>query len=1345
MHYYTEPLEHLPAGTNATAFFVKARALALLAVLCFAAGAARAQSTPTGTLTGVVADVNGAAVPNANVTAKNRDTALARSVTSDGEGRWTIPALPAGTYDVTYEAGGFKKLVSQAVAVEASVPRTLDARLEVGDIAGEVVTVTGESVAVTTPDTATLSRQISAEQLVAVPTSTRSFTQLLNTEAGVSADLAPVSTNSNGNQSPSVNGTRTTSTSLFFNGVDATNITTNEGSLNDNIAPAPETLQEVKLQTSLYDASTGRSGGGNFQLVTKTGTNSFNGTAYYYIQNEKLNANDFFFNKEGIDRPKARRNEGGFTIGGPVVRERFFFFGGYQYTNAVTGFVPTARSTSVVPLAFALLGNDRTAQSIANAFNAARDQFRASAQGGQLAPVCASTPLPAGCLTASDISPVAVNLLNLRNPATGDFILAAPRAGQRIIGYDRTNRTGAGAITTRAFQFGNVPVTSRALFEDNPLVQQLNVLPSEFEQHQFTARLDGRLTSKNTLAGTFFFSNFPALDSFPDPSSLVSPFVLRRADRNRTLAVSDQHIFSPSLINEARFGYFSLNNTRALDEPYLAQELTSEAVGISNPALLFDDSPATRRLGHFIGRPGTNLSQFSFGGPNDSFNKRKQQTYSFADNVTWITGAHTLRFGGDFKSHRYDSSLPEEQATEFEKFDSITQLVTGNATEADTQFGLTEKSFRFKDYSGYVADDWKLSRRLTMNLGLRYELFMWPTEKDGRIGNFDFDGFEQCFSQTGGTLSLCDNPAPGFIVPSNVRMTGLGNVDGAIAATARVDNDHTLRGQDTNNFAPRVGLAYSPFDSNRVVVRGGFGVFFDRPSAAFINTVFSNYPFLREIEITVPSGNVPLANAFGAQPTTLPLSNWLPFRIVRASGAGGSYVIRDATGVTADARGNPTVGVNLGNIAETFEFRAVDRDLKTPYVQQWNLGVQYEVTKNLLFEARYVGTRGRDLLQALAFNQGYDLNDPSTPDHIYERFNQAYLAAGSPNGPLNAGATARERGAGRAFGFANPYRVGQTATCAGGVLGGVAGAPVDLNLANPLTCSGTTIGGGQVINFEARVPVLGFNVPEALLLQSNGNSIYHGAQFSLTKRFSDGLQFNAAYTFSKSLDTSSTDPGSTAGSGKPDVPNTGFVVQGDQRNVEGSRAVSDFDRTHRLSLNFVYQLPGYASSNRLLNGWQLSGFLQAQTGTPYSIFAPEPELQTAPQYADLVRGSGGLYRLGFGRPALCGSLEELSRQGADITEDAFDSGALCTAFGQNGSLGRNALRAPAQHRFDLGLVKSTKLTETTSLELGWDVFNVFNRANFAAPDSELGSPDFGRITNTTGGPRVMQFRAKLKF
>ena len=1275
-----------------------------------------AQGGATGSLSGVVQDPNGANLPGVSVTVSNINTSAARTVTSDGEGRWSIPGLAVGAYQVTYELNGFKKLVREHLPVEASVPRTLEDRLELGDV-GAVVNIT-ESAALVTPETSTTFRQLSSEDLVAVPTSTRSFTQLLSTEAGVNTDLSPVLTNGNGNQSPSVNGTRTTSTSLFFNGIDATNITTNEGSLNDNIAPAPETLQEVKLQTSLYDASTGRSGGGNFQLITKQGGNSFNGTAYYYLQNEKFNANDFFFNKEGIDRPKARRNEAGFTLGGPIANDRVFFFGSYQYTNALTGFVPTARSMTVLPLALGRITGARTAQALADAFNAEN-----------------GCTVNVNCLTASDISPTALRLFNLMNPVTGDFVIPSPRPNARPIGIDR-----AGA---RAFQFGFAPgVVSRTLRENNPLVQQLNVEPSEFKQHQLSTRLDARLTKQNSLTGTFFLANFPALDSFPDPSSLASPFTLRRADKNRTLAISDQHIFGPNLIHEARFGFFSLNNTRSLDDPFLTDEFTSAALGIANPALLFDDSPGTRRLGHFIGRPGTNMSQFSFGGPNDSFNQRKQQTFSFSDSVTWIKDSHTFRFGGDFKRHRYDSSLPEEQATEFEKFDSFTQLLTGNATEADTQFGVTTKSFRFQDYSGFIADDWKVSRKLTLNLGLRYELFMWPTEKDGRIGNFDFSSFQQCFTQTGGSTSLCDSPASGFLVPGNVTPTGLGNVDAAIAATARAGNNHTLNGQDTNNFAPRIGFAYSPLESNRLVIRGGFGYFYDRPSASFINTVFSNYPFLREIEITVPSGNVPYDNAFNAQPTTLPLSNWLPFRVTRGSGVGGTYVIRDNTGVSRDPRGTPTTPA--GNIAETFEFRAVDRDLKTPYVQQWNLGFQYEVTKNLLFEARYVGTRGNNLLQAVAFNQGYDLNDSNTPDHIYERFNQAYVAAGSPNGPLNAGSTARERGLGRAFGFANPYRVGGSATCAGGVLGIPSATPRDLNLANPLTCSGSTLGGGQVINFEARVPILGFNVPEALVLRSNGESTYHGAQFSITQRLSRGLHFNAAYTWSKSMDTSSTDPGSTAGSGKPDVPNTGFVVQGDVRNLEANRAVSDFDRTHRFSLNFVYELPKVGGS-KFLSGWQLSGFFQAQSGSPYSIFSPEPEIQTALQYAELVRGSGGLYRLGFGRPGLCGSLDDLRQQGADISESAFNRSAICSALGQNGSLGRNVLRGPMQSRFDLGILKSTRLSENVTLELGADVFNVFNRVNFAVPDSELGSPDFGRITNTVGGPRVMQFKAKVKF
>ncbi|HSK73020.1 MAG TPA: hypothetical protein VK892_15075, partial [Pyrinomonadaceae bacterium] len=520
-----------------------------------------------------------------------------------------------------------------------------------------------------------------------------------------------------------------------------------------------------------------------------------------------------------------------------------------------------------------------------------------------------------------------------------------------------------------------------------------------------------------------------------------------------------------------------------------------------------------------------------------------------------------------------------------------------------------------------------------------------------------------------------------------------------------------------NNFAPRVGLAYQVTD--KLVFRGGYGLFYDRPSAAFINTIFSNYPFLREVEITVPSGNVPIGTAFSSTPTTIPLNQWLPFRIVRTAGAGGSYQIRDNTPVTTDSRGVPFAGGLTGNIAETFEFRAIDRDLQTPFIHQWNVGLQYELFKDLLFEARYVGTAGRNLLQATALNQGYDLNDPNTPDHIFERFNQAYVAAGSPNGALNSGSTARARGLGRAFGFLNSV-TGQ----------------VDLNLANAA---------GQVINFEARVPILGFNVPEALILRSNGYSNYHGGQFSLTKRFSDNLQFNVAYTFSKSIDTMSSDPGSTAGGGKPDVPNTGFIAQGDARNHGNNRGLSDFDRTHRFSANFLWEIPTFGSNNRFISGWSIAGFFQAQSGTPFTVFASEPEIGSAAQYTDLVRGSGGLYRLGFGRPNINCTAEE-AILGYDGTSPAIDRSCFSSPLGGFGNLGRNTFRGPSQKRFDISFAKNTRLTETVSFEVGFDIFNLFNTANFANPNNDLQDGiDFGLITSTQGGPRVGQFRAKLRF
>ena len=259
-----------------------------------------------------------------------------------------------------------------------------------------------------------------------------------------------------------------------------------------------------------------------------------------------------------------------------------------------------------------------------------------------------------------------------------------------------------------------------------------------------------------------------------------------------------------------------------------------------------------------------------------------------------LSGSIVFRFGAEYKAHSFNSALPEEQATEFEKYDNITQLLRGVATEADTQFGITEKRFRMRDMSAFFADDFKLSSRLTLNLGVRWEWFGWPEERDGHIGNFDPS-----------LVTNPLNPLAGFIVPSNVNNTGFVAIDTAVAATSRASTKHTLNGQDLNNFAPRFGFAYTPFQSSKFVIRGGYGIFYDRPSAAFINTIFSNYPFLREEEVTFPASSVPLTTAWSQQDPNFPFNQYLPNRIVRTAGATGTYQIRDGTNVTLGADGTP--------------------------------------------------------------------------------------------------------------------------------------------------------------------------------------------------------------------------------------------------------------------------------------------------------------------------------------------------------------------------------------------------------------------------------------------------------
>ena len=305
-------------------------------VFALAAVQARAQTGANTGLTGRVSDPAGASIAGVTVTVISVDTDQQRTVRTNSTSVWEVRFLTPGVYRLVFECPGFKKLTQDGVNVTTAEVAVVNVQLEVGSIDQSIdVTANAEMLS---QGSATMVRTLDRRELEGLPTLARNFTQLLVIEPGVSADISELLSNDNASISPSVNGARTTNNSIVFNGIDVTSLlccnsrvngskgTIDEGggTLSRNLAPALETLQEVKLQTSLYDAGTGRNGGGNFQLVSKSGTNQFHGSAYYFLQHDKLIANDFFFNRAGLDRPIHHRNEAGGTIGGPLIKNKTF-------------------------------------------------------------------------------------------------------------------------------------------------------------------------------------------------------------------------------------------------------------------------------------------------------------------------------------------------------------------------------------------------------------------------------------------------------------------------------------------------------------------------------------------------------------------------------------------------------------------------------------------------------------------------------------------------------------------------------------------------------------------------------------------------------------------------------------------------------------------------------------------------------------------------------------------------------------------------------------------------------------------------------------------------------------
>jgi outer membrane receptor protein involved in Fe transport len=1112
----------------------------------FLAAAAVAQTT--GTITGTVRDASHAVIPDVHVIARGTAPSLQRQTVTNHAGDYVLAFLPPGDYEVEFQHDGFATVVESAtldvterIAVNAMLQQSSAAfRVEVSANAEDLQT-----------ETATLGRTVDGKTINSLPLSTRNFTQLLTSSAGATATLNDATALGRGTQIISTDGARTTENAITIDGIDAINIHTDSASdngvgSNGILVPSPEAIQEFKVQTSLYDASSGRAAGASVALVTRSGTNQFHSSAFEFFRNTVLDANNFFFNTTGSARPELNQNQFGGTFGGPLKRDKTFFFLSYQGTRQKDGY---SGSTS---LALPPVPTVRTDATLGAAFATSKPQ-----EGTVLVDA-----------NGSNINPVALAILNLKG-SNGAYIIPSPQIPGTGVNY-----------------------TASA--------------PSIFNEDQGIANIDHELTSKDRLSVKVMAGADPTYKSFGDANVLGFGSTQNFWEELYTLA--DTHVFSPNFVNDARFGAM-----RTIGMVLPQDKIPLGAIGMQRfNSSEYNDIPLITVTGAF--EIGYDLNGDQSVHPTE---------YQFRDTISWVKGTHLIRTG--VETRRYDDNYYSRNGYRgLIDIQSMSDFLlglpggpvaqggdgssTGNLNESEVASGIPDGADRITDVGLFIEDDWKPSSRLALNLGLRWDYMGWPVDVFGRRGNFDYYLYQP--PPPGGSTSA------GFVqsITTHHPLPGLPMV-----------NPTLINDQPDKNFAPRFGLAYKLTD--KLVLRSGYGISYDELSNQLGLLTSQSVPNYLRTTLTGSSNTAAtLQNPF----PILPLSTQFPLLPVLYA--------------PPYTNTQPAIGLN-----------AVDPNLRTPYMQQWAMNLQWQPLRDTLIEAGYVGTKGVSL-----------------PDR--RDINQALLA--SPEDPINVQTT------------------------------------------------------NTTANVSLRVPYEGFSPDGLLVEETAADSRYDALQASSTHRFSHGLFLLLSYTFSKSIDDTS--GGSTS---------IFSEVTGDEAHLGKNKAVSDFDRTHRLSLIASYEIPrsGFGTNSpafgrKFFSGWTISTVGVLQSGLPFTV----TDTSGAAYYG--VTGSTASWA-----PGATMATARRSGSTAGRLEEYFNTAAFMRAGDYFGTAGRNILRGPFQRNLDLGLTRSIAINERVRGEFRGEWFNAGNTPNFANPNSSIISSTFGEITATAGNPRLVQLAVKLLF
>lgn len=856
------------------------------AISLFVAGLAFAQAPGTGAIVGAVYDPAGSVISGAQVFVKNDATGRSRSVGTTSEGIFRAQLLAPGTYSVSVIAAGFAPGEAAKVQVTVSETSSLEFKMSIARIGTTVEAQSVPELAQT--QSATLGRAVDSKAILALPLSNRNYTQILGLSPGVAVGLPDATELGRGTQNVVVNGNKPTANNIQFNGVDANNLSqnsaANDGEEVGTAIPAPDAIQEFKVQTANYDAGYGRGTGANVDLISKGGTNGLHGSAWEFFGNDALNANDFFSKLTGQPRPVLKQNLFGGSIGGPIKRDKSFFFVAYQGLISSNG--EGGKVTTTLPL----LTSDRSATTLGSQFcpanHANGSGYLTHAGGTQVA------------CDGSNISPVALAVLNFKLPS-GQFAVPNPQIA--LPNPDPTQ-----------ISIGESTFAS----------------PASYKENQVSVNIDQVLSASNQIAGRFFYLRAPTTEPFSPNAADLPGWPTNELDGNTMFVLADTHVFSPTLVNIARFGFMRYSGNSAVFNPILASDIgTGSPTGPGSAG-----APA----------PGITIDgMFTIGDAGTPSQWQNTNTFVWQDTASLTHGRHNFRFGAEVKRDQVDVNAPFttnglldiRTLNDFLLGQSAAQNGSpngiSNVTQSTGASGLFRKDERYTDFAGFFQDDLKVSPRLTLNLGVRYEIFGAPSEIHGRLPNFD------------PSIALHNIPASGsfsgFIVPSNF--------EGAVPQGVVKSGQSTLWSTNLHDVSPRFGFALQLTQTPVVVLRGGYGVYYDRLSGDLAESTLGQPPFsLFQLLADSSNGGASLQAPFS--PVLPPATNF-PIFIPRL----------------------PSAGLSLSGNSP---------NLTDPYTQEYNLNMQFGITNNLLLEIGYVGTHGNHVVGTLQFNQAL-LASPTNP------------------------------------------------------------------------------------------------------------------------------------------------------------------------------------------------------------------------------------------------------------------------------------------------------------------------------------------------------------------------------